>query len=178
MTKTDKATIRSAVRSGTRTGKVHPSEARLGRRAEPVLCQVCGALLKGRRWQRPGAAKATDDDLANAVWQTCPACEQVESGRAFGRVVANAAAVADAVPAVRRRVNNVARRAEFTNSQHRIVAVEGRDGVLEILTTSQKLAHRIAHELKKAFGGRTRYAWLDDGRLEARWDARRPPAPA
>jgi len=30
---------------------------------------------------------------------------------------------------------------------------------LEILTTSQKLAHRIAHELAKAFGGRAKYQW-------------------
>lgn len=43
--------------------------------------------------------------------------------------------------------------------------------VVVLLTTSQKLAHRIAHELEKAFGGRTTYAWLDDGCLEARWRA-------
>lgn len=42
-----------------------------------------------------------------------------------------------------------------------------RDGTtLEMLTTSQKFAHRIAHELKKAFGGKTSYAWSDrDGPL-------------
>jgi hypothetical protein len=41
---------------------------------------------------------------------------------------------------------------------------------MEVLTTSQKLAHRLAHELEKAFGGRTHYAWSDrDGRLVANW---------
>lgn len=169
--KTDKAMIRSLVRSGTATGKAHPSEARLGRRAEPVLCQGCGALLHGRRWQRPGAVKATASMLAKATWQTCPACEQQMREQYVGRVVARGAFVQKGTAAIRRRVRNVAKRAEFTNPQHRLVSVEQHDDALEILTTSQKLAHRIAHELEKAFGGRATYAWRDDGCLEARWRA-------
>jgi hypothetical protein len=42
--------------------------------------------------------------------------------------------------------------------------------VLEVLTTSQKLAHRIVHELRKAFRGRARYAWSADGSLLATWE--------
>ena len=42
---------------------------------------------------------------------------------------------------------------------------------LEILTTSQKLAHRIARELEKAFGGLAHYTWTDrEGILDAKWD--------
>jgi hypothetical protein len=41
------------------------------------------------------------------------------------------------------------------------------------LTTSQKLAHRIVHELKKAFRGRATYAWSDDGTLFATWQRER-----
>ena len=41
---------------------------------------------------------------------------------------------------------------------------------LEVLTTSQKLAHRIAAELEKAFGGRTTFRWTDrEGALDATW---------
>jgi hypothetical protein len=54
-----------------------------------------------------------------------------------------------------------------------VVSIERRpEGGLEILTTSQKLAHRIVHELKKAFGGRAVYRWADDGHLDARWSPR------
>jgi len=43
---------------------------------------------------------------------------------------------------------------------------------LEILTTSQKLAHRIAHELAKAFGGRAKYQWADgEPGLLATWQS-------
>lgn len=169
--KTDKAAIRRMVRTGTATGKAHPSEARLGRRAEPVLCERCGALLHGRRWQRAGGVEATADLLAKAAWETCPACEQEGKEEYLGRVVARGAVVETEGGAIRRRVRNVAKRAEFNSSQHRVVSIEADDGTLEVLTTSQKLAHRIARELEKAFGGRATFAWLDDGCLEARWRA-------
>jgi len=40
-----------------------------------------------------------------------------------------------------------------------------------VITTSQKLAHRIVATLKKTFGGRASYAWSDrDGSLFATWE--------
>jgi hypothetical protein len=73
---------------------------------------------------------------------------------------------------IRRRIQNVAARAAFTQPERQVVSVERHGEVLEVLTTSQKLAHRIAHELKKAFGGRTSYAWSDDRTLLATWQPR------
>jgi len=70
---------------------------------------------------------------------------------------------------VRRRIGNVAARAAFTQPERRVSSLERQGDELEVITTSQKLAHRIAHELKKAFGGRVSYAWSDDGTLFATW---------
>jgi hypothetical protein len=71
---------------------------------------------------------------------------------------------------VERRIRNVAARAEFTQPERRVIEIRFGAGTMEVLTTSQKLAHRVAHELQKAFGGRTRYTWSDrDGRLVATW---------
>ena len=71
---------------------------------------------------------------------------------------------------IRRRLENVAERAAFTQPERRIVSIErGADG-LEIRTTSQELAHRIVHEMKKAFHGQASYEWSDgDGSLLATW---------
>ena len=52
-------------------------------------------------------------------------------------------------------------------------SLERRHGELEILTTSQKLAHRIVHELVKQFRGRATYAWSDDGTLFTTWQRER-----
>jgi hypothetical protein len=40
--------------------------------------------------------------------------------------------------------------------QHRVLEIREADGGIEVCTTSQKVAHRIAHE-PKAFGGHARY---------------------
>jgi len=74
-------------------------------------------------------------------------------------VLARGATVAAKLDAIRRRIRNVAQRAGFTQPERQIVSIEWDGATLEILTTSQKLAHRIAHELAKAFGGRAKYQW-------------------
>ena len=67
------------------------------------------------------------------------------------------------------RIANVERRAQFTQPERRVVATNWNGKTLEVLTTSQKLAHRIAREVEKAFGGHAHFSWSDDdGSLLAR----------
>jgi hypothetical protein len=66
------------------------------------------------------------------------------------------------VEAVSARIANVERRAQFTQPERRIVSTNWDGKTLEVLTTSQKLAHRIAREVEKAFGGSTQFSWSDD----------------
>jgi hypothetical protein len=74
-------------------------------------------------------------------------------------------------PLIQQRIENVVARAVYTQPQRRLVSFERRNGTLEVLTTSQKPAHRIVRELKKAFGGRAAYQWSeDDGTLQATWE--------
>jgi hypothetical protein len=85
--------------------------------------------------------------------------------------------VGDAVIAnedlIRRRIANVGARAAATQPERRVVSVEWQERALEVLTTSQKLAHRIVNELKKILGGRATYEWSDDGTLFATWNPAR-----
>jgi len=164
-----KGRIRSLNRRGVRSEKVRPVEARAGRPEEGAICERCGALFSRRTWRRDHAV--TDAMLARATWVVCPACQQTGREEYFGRVLIPGAAVADDDD-IRRRIQNVAARAAFTQPERQVVSVERHGEVLEVLTTSQKLAHRIAHELKKAFGGRTSYAWSDDRTLLATWQPR------
>jgi NMD protein affecting ribosome stability and mRNA decay len=166
-----KGRIRSLSRKGTRTGKSASVAAKTPTLHEPAVCERCGAVFSRRTWRR--GRKLTDRALVGVTWVICPACEQVESSEYCGRVMVRGVDVEAMEAAMRQRIENVAARAEFTQPEHRVVSVN-RDGTtLDVLTTSQKLAHRIAHELKKAFGGKTSYAWSDsDGTLSATWEAR------
>ena len=92
-----------------------------------------------------------------------------------GRTDEGIAQMRDALAAMRSRGQEIGRpadsRAEFTQPERRIVSMEWKGSELEVLTTSQKLAHRVASELGKAFGGRATFEWShDDGSLLAIWE--------
>jgi hypothetical protein len=89
----------------------------------------------------------------------CPACLQIQDGRYFGRVLVHGDLARTDPDAIRRRIANVAARARFTQPERRVVSVRQDGEGLEVLTTSEKLAHRIVRELEKAFGGRASYVW-------------------
>jgi hypothetical protein len=163
-----KGLIRSLNRKGTRSEKVRAAEARRGRLPEPSACERCGAVFRRRVWRR--GERVSHAELARACWVVCPACEQASREEYFGRVLIRGAYAAAREAVIRRRIENVATRAGFTQPEQRIVSVERRGPVLEVLTTSQQLAHRIVHELKKLFRGRASYTWSDDGSLLATWE--------
>jgi NMD protein affecting ribosome stability and mRNA decay len=164
-----KGLIRSHTRKGARSDKKPPVAIKAEPATEPAVCEHCGAVFSRRTWRRGRAVSHAL--LGRATWTTCPACRQASRGEGFGRVVLRGSYVTANEDAIRRRIENVGARAGFTQPERRVVSVD-RDGRgLEVLTTSQKLAHRIVHELKKAFGGRASYAWSDrDGSLFATWE--------
>ncbi len=170
-----KGKIRSLSRKGSDTGKARPAVTKGGRTPEPSVCERCGAVFFRRTWRRD--RKVTDALLTKAKWTVCPSCTQVASGEYFGRIRLRGAYVTANEAAIRRRIDNVAGRAAFTQPQRRLVSVTSEAGEIEVLTTSQKLAHRIVHELTKAFRGKASYAWSDrDGVLSASWERHDVPA--
>jgi NMD protein affecting ribosome stability and mRNA decay len=174
-TRKSKALIRSLNRRGTRTDKLLPVAAKHPVH-DPTVCERCGAVFTRKTWRQ--GRKVDDALLARAAWAVCPACEQMRRGEYFGRVVVRGAYATANQAAIRRRIANVASRARFTQPERRVVSTESEGAALEVLTTSQKLAHRITHELKKTFGGRTSYKWSDsDGALFATWQRDDVPAP-
>ena len=135
---------------------------------EPAVCDRCGAVHLNRTWR---ARKVTGALLEKASWRTCPACRQVAAGEYFGRVVIRGAFAGANETEIRRRVRNVEARARFTQPERRVVSAGRNRSGIEVLTTSQRLAHRIVKELKKAFRGRASYHWDEgDGSLYAVWE--------
>jgi hypothetical protein len=162
-----KALIRSLNRRGTRSEK-SPAAGLPRRTPRTTACHGCGGLFVRKTWRNDHRVR--EDVYDRVVWRLCPACRQAARGEGQGKVVIQGAIDEDAI---RRRVANVAARARATQPQRRVVAVERRNGALEVVTSSQKLAHRVAREIEKAFGGRARYAWDDDdGSLRAVWSAK------
>jgi len=165
------------VRRRTRPDGSPPVAGRIRGLAEPAACERCLAVYRQKTWRPAGPSRRVPPDV---TWTLCPACAQVEQLEYFGRVRVAGALGEEREGEVRRRVWNVERRARARQPERRLVRLGQVDGRLEVLTTSQKLAHRIARELEKAFGGRVSYVWSDrEGLLDASWDpeARRRATP-
>lgn len=142
--------------------------------SEPTICSRCGSAFLHKTWRHN---HNLGHEIAGIQWRLCPACEQVGRNEGQGRVLLRGAGVAESLGTIERRIDNIAQRAMNTQPQRRLVSVAPLDGnAIEVLTTSQKLAHRIVHELKKLFGGHASYSWSDDGTLFATWDYDRPRA--
>ncbi len=135
---------------------------------DPSMCERCGAVYTRKTWRAGSRTSRTSP--VGVTWTVCPACRQSEDGEYYGRVLIRGPISAANAASVERRIRNVAARAEFTQPERRVLSVGPWQGGLEVLTTSQKLAHRIAHELEKAFGGDATYRWASrDGELLATW---------
>ena len=154
----NKGLVRSLDRRGTRSDK-SPPVARKQKFSDPSICDRCGAVYTGKNWRRgPRIAREVMD---KAPWVTCPGCAQAAAGEYHGQILIKTCDTAS-LEAVSARIANVERRAQFTQPERRVVATNWNGKTLEILTTSQKLAHRIAREVEKAFGGRAHFSWSDD----------------
>jgi RNA polymerase subunit RPABC4/transcription elongation factor Spt4 len=139
------------------------------------MCERCAAIFQRKTWR--SGRKLTGTLLERTTWTVCPACAQTKGrDEYYGKVVVRGLMGSPTADQVLRRIQNVGRRAEATQPEHRVLSLRWNDDVLQVLTTSQKVAHRIAHELKKAFGGTATYSWADrDGTLLAVWKTL-PPA--
>jgi len=162
-----KGLIRSLDRRGTRSDMSPPVTRKLQFR-EPSICDRCGAVYSAKTWRRP---RRLPQGLAEqATWVHCPGCAQAEAGEYHGRVMIELPKSTDAsADAIGRRIRNVENRAMYTQPERKVLSSTWNGNTLEVLTTSQKLAHRIAHEIAKAFGGKPRFSWdSEDGSLLAR----------
>ena len=127
---------------------------------EPAVCERCGSIFSRQTWR--SNRKATVEVLSKATWTTCPACVQAADKVYYGRVLVSGKGAVDRREAIERRIANVARLASARQPERKIVSQEWDGSTLEILTTSQKLAHRITSELHKTFGGTAAFRWSDD----------------
>jgi NMD protein affecting ribosome stability and mRNA decay len=171
-TKQSRGLVRSLNRQAVRDDKSPRVGFKTGAIHEPTVCARCGAVFLRKTWRHDH--KLTDELIERSQWGFCPACDQVSRQEGQGRLIIRG------VPPerrddVQRRLQNSAKRAMKTQPERRIVSIDAADvgGAIDSITTSQKLAHRLAHEVKKLLRGRVTYTWSDDGTLFATWAAER-----
>ena len=162
-----KGLIRALDKRGARSDMSPPVARKVSFR-DPSICDRCGAVYSAKTWRR--GRRLAPELAKTAAWVHCPGCAQAEGGEYHGRVLVDLPERAKvSLEAISSRVKNVEGRAGYTQPERRIVSSIWNGNQLEVLTTSQKLAHRIANEVAKAFGGKPTFRWDgEDGTLLAR----------
>ena len=149
---TTKSLIRSLDRRGTRSNMSPPVAQKGAPIEDPSVCDICGSVYTAKTWRRnrPLPAKMMDA----AAWTVCPACKQAKSGKYFGRVLVRGANAMANLGAIRARIANVERRAEFTQPERRIIASQwdGYDarGANHVAKARASHRPRIAESLRRA----------------------------
>lgn len=165
---TKKGIVRSLVRRGSRSDQRPPVVKREAGLHESTLCLRCGAVYLRKTWRWAG--RQFDVEHTGSSEGVCPACHQVREREYFGRVLMRGPFLAEHEVLIRHRIENVARRARYTQPERRVIDIVRHADGLEVLTTSQKLAHRIVREMLKSFHGQATYSWSDrNGALFATW---------
>ena len=145
LTKKSRGLIRSLNRSFARDDKSPQVVRKTKTPSDPTICARCGSVFLRRTWRHDH--HLTDEMLERRQWGFCPACEQVSRLEAQGRLIIRGSSVAGKRSLIRSRIENVARHGMKTQPERRIVSIdtiESDGDALEVLTTSQKLTHRIA----------------------------------
>ena len=162
-----KGLIRSLVKRGSKDvrSRGRAREESRGVVRDGSVCDRCGAIYARRSWRRSQRRLP-----ARPFWTVCAACRESSQKEWHGRVLARGVTSRTEQDTISRRIHNVASRATFTQPERRLVSMEWSGDDLEVLTTSQRLAHRIVRELTKLLGGVARLHWdAHDGSLSATW---------
>jgi hypothetical protein len=157
---------------------------------EPLVCEVCGDIYADRRWSFPvrakGRQKPTTLDISKREWVAfaegheekkhsrgrppqvvvCPACQRQREGVPSGFVHLDGAYLNAHLEEIRRLLEQEAERAAEDNPLARIMRWEKDEHTrLTLATTTEHLAQRLGHALKKAFKGKVHYDFSHENKL-------------
>lgn len=137
-------------------------------RTEIGLCSSCGAVYQHKRWYID--MELNEAQRAEASKVLCPACRKIADGLPGGVVTLEGTFLRKHKEEILHLVHNEEKRARGFNPLERIIEMDDRNGVLEITTTTEKLAQRIARMVYKAYAGEVDYKWSEDVKLiRAHW---------
>jgi hypothetical protein len=135
--------------------------------AEPAACEKCGALYTDGRWVARDKARET---AQHEHWRpgnltTCPACKQIDNHVAGGYVSISGKFLVEHRADIHSLMENEAERAREDNPLSRIMSRRDFADRLLIETTTEHLAQRLGHSLKKAFDGEVSYDFSHENKV-------------
>ncbi len=126
---------------------------------EPAFCHKCNSVYSDGRWVTEGIAQ---ENAKHKHWRpanptTCPACKQIENGTVGGYVSISGNFLKEHRTEIHNLIENEAGRTLEDNPLSRVMNLREKVDRLIIETTTEHLAQRLGHSLKKAYAGEVSY---------------------
>jgi hypothetical protein len=122
---------------------------------DPTVCPECHATYRDGRWTWAAGP-------ADAPRVLCPACRRTRDRHPAGTVVLRGPFLAAHRDDILHLVRNVEEREKAEHALQRILAIEEREGEVEVTTTDLHLARAIGSALHAAHKGDVDYQYADE----------------
>jgi NMD protein affecting ribosome stability and mRNA decay len=132
---------------------------------ETTVCSACESIYVDQRWYLK--QQMDPERLRNRPvhFTVCPACRKIHDKSPGGIVHISGGFLGEHREDILNLVRNEGDRAMAINPLERIMDIEARDSILDVLTTNEKLAQRLGRALHKAYAGAVKYKWSEDNKL-------------
>lgn len=141
--------------------------------ADMAVCRRCGAVYHEKRWvlkdELPAKLKAAP--YAEEVF--CPGCQKVRDGYPEGFLTIEGEFVKAHRDEIMELLRNKAAKVRSINPLEAIIEIKTDGGHIEVTTTTEKFAQKIAQFMEKAFNGEVEYKWSHENTRLGRFIWRR-----
>lgn len=138
---------------------------------EIAVCKKCHAIYYNKRWYLDEELYKRKSSLKETGKIMCPACLKIKDKFPGGVVTLTGEFLHEHKEEIMNMIRNEEERAKGFNPLERIMEVTKINKGMEITTTNEKLAQRIARSLERAYQGSVEYKWSSGTKLlRAEWE--------
>lgn len=120
---------------------------------EPAVCPVCHVIYHKKRWVWDDKRLKEVKTDKNVHYVKCPACRKIEDKFALGKVYLTGSFVQEHFEELISLVKSAEKHGMDENPLERLIKLEKTKDGIYAETTSDALAMRIGHHLKRAYKG-------------------------
>ncbi|MDD2909734.1 MAG: NMD3-related protein [Candidatus Pacebacteria bacterium] len=118
-----------------------------------IICKKCNAMLWQGSWHHESEIKKNIKKNKYNGFSICPACKMIEDNMYEGELI-----IRNVNPEIKKyiinAIKNKGKKGFKNDSQDRVISVnDDHDGKMNIFTTENQLALKIARKIKKSFNG-------------------------
>ncbi|UCH80301.1 MAG: hypothetical protein JSW20_11220 [Nitrospiraceae bacterium] len=136
-----------------------------------AVCTKCHIVYFKKRWYVDEDLYQKKIILKKIERVICPACRKIKDNFPGGIVRLRGAFLGEHKAEIINLIRNEEERARGFNPLERIIKIREMNGEMQITTTNEKLAQRIARSVQKAYQGNVDYKWSSDTKLlRADWE--------